>query len=306
MHTLSRLPCWVDRDIAPEFDISRLRPPNLSKGNRFETECDARNIATRNVIPGLRANLPQIAEKIAECVEGGEYCLVPVCPLCARRYRLFFFSEVLQIYKQISGEVQTATIFLKTCKAGTLGEVSLEKVHTKFRKRLQRCDFKGAALIGGTEVSYRHEPHEWLLHLHLLSIGASEEAWGKLENMMAKSGMHDPLRRKPIEDHVEQFSYLQKFHTYHRPGKTLGTKRARAYPLKGDRLRELTLWMNNYDFENSTFCFGVRRRHGKFYIEHGSPHAAERESLGTESLLNPRASKPYAYAPTCLRARKTS
>ncbi|MGC2221597.1 MAG: hypothetical protein WA624_04130, partial [Methylocella sp.] len=198
----------------------------MSKGERFETEGDVYERAITHIGPGLCDRMPATANWIADCAEGEENCLLPICPICARHYRRFFFSEVLRIYTEHPNGAQAATIYLETYGAGMLENASLGKAHARFRKQLQRCGFGGAVIIGGTEVTYRHELNDWLLHLHLLSLGASFN----LEKLMSKKKIHDPLRIEPVKDHIEQLSYLQKFCTYHRPGKHRGKNRARPVP----------------------------------------------------------------------------
>jgi hypothetical protein len=70
-----------------------------------------------------------------------------------------------------------------------------------------------------------------------------------------------------LADPVEQVSYLQKFSTFHRPGKQTSKRRPRAYPLpEGPRL-ELLRWMADYRFDDFRFLFGARRRRGRIVRE---------------------------------------
>lgn len=258
---------WLNYKLPQSLDIALLRPRNLPKGQRFETERDARKTAEKNIIPALRATMPSIAQKITDCVEGDEYCLLPICPACSRHYRRFRTGEFLRIYGLMPDGAQTATIYLETYEAGELRNASIHRAHESFRKKLQRSGFGAAILIGGTEVTYRQEPHDWLLHLHLLALNVPQQAWTNLEGMMRKSKVHDPLRCEPVSEPIDQLSYLQKFHTYHRPGKTRGKSRARPYPLKNNELGELASWACNYEFSDFTFCFGARRHHGRILCD---------------------------------------
>lgn len=260
------LPIWIDCDLPEEYDIALLRPATLPKGERFETEDDVYDGGDCYIVPNLRD--PRIAFKIEKCADPNciMHCLLPICPICARDYRRFFISEVLRIYTENPDGAQTATAYLGSYKAGNLKDASLNKAHERFRKQLQRCGFSGAGVIGGTEVTYRHETNDWLLHIHLLSLGASEQAWENLEKPMSKYGIHDPLRIEPVNDHIKQLSYIQKFHTYHRPGTPRGNNPARAMPLKEDQLCELASWACNHDFPEFTFCFGVQKRNGRLWV----------------------------------------
>lgn len=263
------LPIWINRALSKERDMVYLRPAELPKGEQFETEVDVYERATARIVPDLCNRMPATANKIAACADGKVNCLLPICPICGRRYRRFFISECLRLYKKDPNGAQTATVYLEEYETGTLKGASLKKAHSRFRKQLERCGFGGAIVIGGTEVTYRHVTNDWLLHLHLLSLGAPEQAWDNLEQLMSKYGVHDPLRRKPVQaqDHIEQLSYIQKFHTYYRAGTPNGNNRARPFPLKRDQLCELASWACKHDFPDFTFCFGVKRRHGHFYLE---------------------------------------
>ena len=269
------LPNWIDCELDGRFDIAALRPPKSPKGVRFETEVDVRERADKHIIPGLRINMPATAERIVDCAEGNKKCLLPICPICARHYRRFFISEVLQIYTKSPNGAQTATVYLDTYKAGALSNASLRTAHDRFRKQLERSDFGGAVVIGGTEVTYRPELNDWLLHLHLLFLGASEQAWQNLEKLMANYPVHDPLRPKPINNPVDQLSYLQKFHTYYRAGTPNGKNRAQPYPLKKPHLCELASWACQHNFSDFTFCYGAQKaswpRSGERQIKKGVP-----------------------------------
>jgi hypothetical protein len=255
--------------IPENHDISLLRPASLRRGQRFETKKDVQKTAINYIIPGLKTTMPREAEKITDCVEGDNHCLLPICPACARRYRRFITSELLRIYELKPNEAQTATIYLDTYPAGKLQDASIPTAHGSFQKRLQRCGFNKAVLVGGTEVTYRQETDDWLLHLHLLALNVPEEAQTKLDNVMRKKKKsHDPLRFEPVtEDYIDQLSYLQKFHTYHRPGVTHGKSRAKPYPLGKKQMRELASWTCSYSFSDFTFCFGVRRHHGRIVCD---------------------------------------
>jgi hypothetical protein len=256
-------PYWIDCDIPKERDIALLRPATLSKGKRFETEHDVYETAN-TIVCNLQGRLWSIARKVEECVDGVQNCLLPICPICARHYRRYFFSEVLQIYSEELTGAQSATVYLETYEAGTLSNASIKTAHEKFQKQLRRSGFGGAILIGGTEVTYQPETKDWLLHLHLLSLAASQQAWKTLERPLSKYAVRDPLRVKSINDHIEQLSYLQKFHTYYRAGTPNGNSRTPPYPLKKAQLCELASWACNHEFTDFTFCFGVRRRYGRF------------------------------------------
>jgi hypothetical protein len=262
------MPCgkWRDRNIPEEYDLSLLLPPTLEKGKRFETPADAAEITAKYTMPALRRSAPRIAEAIEDCLNDGAPCGQPVCAVCARAYRRYSGAETLRLYEGHTGSAATCTIFLEKIPAGRLSEVDLVPTHDALRKRFQRAGFLNMPIAGGTEVGYRASADDWILHAHLLVLGASQIEWINLERASAKGDVHDALRIAPVTDPIEQISYLQKFHTYHRPGKTRGKRRARAYPLKKNQLCELACWAARYNFDNFTFCAGVRRRHGRLCL----------------------------------------
>jgi hypothetical protein len=152
-----------------------------------------------------------MASKIERCgtktkPKGIEYCLLPICPLCGRQYRRTLIGDLLQIYNLNPSKAQTATVYLGEYKAGTLENASLRTAHDTFRKQLERCGFGGAIIIGGIEVAYRPQLSDWLLHLHLLCLGAPEKTWDNLEKCLSKHKIRDPLRLKPAEDPINQLS----------------------------------------------------------------------------------------------------
>lgn len=228
------LPKWFDCKLPEEFDIAVLRFPNLSKSERFETEDDVYE-RVDYIVPNLNGRLPRIALRVENCAKGlktngVKNCLLPICPNCGRQYRRTLIGDFFKIYNLNPDGAQTATAYLGEYEAGTLKSASLGTAHDRFRKKLERCDFGGAIVIGGTEATYRNELNDWLLHLHLLSLGASSQAWENLEKCMSKYGIHDPLRIEPVNDPIKQLSYLQKFCTYHRPGKHRETTARRLSP----------------------------------------------------------------------------
>jgi hypothetical protein len=132
---------WIDWYIPKRRDIALRRPAHLPKAKRFETERDAHKRAVDIIIPGLWNSLPSTAQKIEECASDDQRCLLPICPICARDYRRYFFSEALRLYEENPTGARTATVYLRDYKTGNLKGASLTKIQDAFRKRLWRCKF---------------------------------------------------------------------------------------------------------------------------------------------------------------------
>jgi hypothetical protein len=122
--------------------------------------------------------------------------------------------------------------------------------------------------LGGTEVRYDVNTGSWLVHVHLLALGADEKAVHEL-----KRAMHcrptKPVVVQRLADPVLQLSYLQKFATYHRPGEQCSQRRTRAYPLPSAPRLEVLRWMAAYGFDDFRFLFGARRKGGSLVLERG-------------------------------------
>jgi hypothetical protein len=235
---------------------------------RFEIETLAK-ARERNFIrvEKLDAYVPAIAEAICDCDVAGEGCLKLMCAVCARAWRIKLTEQCLNLAKSYKGEHRMLTIFLKEGDRGSLAGMDVKRAHDALRKRLNRAGFQGAILAGGTEVAWKQRDQRWILHVHLLAIGVSDETWARfLENLPAEHATNLG-QSDPFEKTEKQASYLQKFGTYHRPGKQTGPKRPRAYPLPTDRFLELARWWTDYSFEEFLFLYGARRRGGRIVPE---------------------------------------
>jgi hypothetical protein len=233
---------------------------------KIETLAKARErIFTR--VEKLDAHVPAIAEAINDCDGASESCLELTCAVCARARRIKLTEQFLNLAESYKGEHRMLTIFLKESGRGSLAGMDVKRAHDALRKRFNRAGFQGAILAGGTEVAWKQSEERWILHVHLLAIGVSDETWTRfLENLPAKHATNLG-QSDPFEKTEKQASYLQKFGTYHRPGKQTGPRRPRAYPLPTDRFVELARWWTDYSFEECLFLYGARRRGGRIVPE---------------------------------------
>lgn len=251
----SERPYWLTT-IQARFDVARLRPPALPSGQRFETPDDVIRLSERyeNVLSGTSRAVLQ------DCRQGYYTCGRPACPLCARGYRRWFIGETLRLLSSKDlGRGRILTLYLDTVLVGQLDSVHLGRLHARLRKRLFRCGFGGAVVIGGTEIGYRATENVWLVHVHALAIDAHEDAIEALKAMDTDD--HDrAIEVQLLRDPLKQLSYLQKFGTYHRPIPRSGARNTPAFPIPNAALRELLSWWSGTTFDEFRFLLGLRRR----------------------------------------------
>jgi hypothetical protein len=232
---------------------------------QLETLAEAR---ARNLqrVDALTERSPEIAAALEAC-DDNTPCGLVVCAVDARHFRLPLIRGLLKIAKSRPGQHEIATIFLETFPAGKLAEADVKRAHDRFRRRLERNDFAGSKLIGGTEVNWDAATRSWVLHVHLLAIGVPPSAWVRLRRALRDTGTSFPVKVQRLRNPGRQISYLTKFHTYFRPNSRSGGVRSRAVPLPPDRLAELAEWWSAYTFDDFIFLVGAKRRGGRIVIE---------------------------------------
>ena len=244
------------------MDIAKLRPRSLPAGAHFETKSDARKLIGRYAQAlrrrGLKRDLRRAKELSACRRQNDVHCRLPSCPLCARKYRRWLFSQGFPLAQKNVGKGKILTIYLAEFPLGQLHRADVSKLHSMLRARLRRAGFTGAVIVGGTEVQYRARDQSWLVHVHLLAVDASEQAIAKLRKTFETTKY--AFVAQELRDPIEQVSYLQKFSTFHRPGKHVSGSRARAYPLPKKPLLEVLHWLSKRRFDELQFLFGARRR----------------------------------------------
>ncbi len=172
-----------------------------------------------------------------------------------------------QSQRRFRSRSEIATIHLATYPAGSLDAADMKKSQAALRKQLQRAGFKGSILVGGTEAGWSEKQCLWILHVHLLAIGAPDAAWKMLRAALRDSGPAIPLKVQPLRDVEYQLSYLLKFTTCHWPKARGPEGRGQACPLPPDRLAELAAFWSRYRFDDFPFLFGARRRGGLIFPE---------------------------------------
>jgi hypothetical protein len=278
-HTNYTLPFWAKVEVLPDRDISLLRAEPLKGRTAFESHETA--LKYNDLLIERLGNRALAVQAILErCNARADFCGLPNCAKCARFYRRYFVSELLRVGRQCRRRCQTATILLEIIDFGRLSQTNMAAAHDRLRKRLQRCGFSGSIIIGGTELTWIENSLHWILHVHVLAIGASDDSWKRLKKIYrddvtkrrgrtsgrttaSVSGRFRPVVVKSLRHPLTQCSYLLKFQTIHRPGTQHGARRPSAVPMREGPLVELVEWRMNYQLDDFLFLFGARRRGGK-------------------------------------------
>ena len=245
--------------------ITSVRRPITSAGRRPQlqtlAQAQAQNLKR---IDALIDRAPEITAALEACDPDVPCCLV-ICAVCSRHHRFRMIRELLATAKSCPGQHEVATIFLETFPVGTLAAADVKRAHNRLRKRLERSGFGESILIGGTEVEWDSATRTWILHVHLLAIGAPPAAWKRLRRALRGVGPKFPVKVQRLRNPERQISYSVKFVTYFRPQSRGGAARAPAVPLPPDRLAELAAWWSGYTHNDFTFLFGAKRRGGRIF-----------------------------------------
>jgi hypothetical protein len=252
------LPYWRRTIPCAKFDISKLRPPKLPRGDRFETQSDARAESVRSEA-ALACNQPSSnhGTNLRECRVGDYHCEKAYCPICARTFRRYLTAELLRLHSGFDGKVSILVVLLERSPKGEILKLDIDHCCHRFRKRLERAGLTGVPVIGGFEIIYRAREKQWMLHVNLVIFGGSNAAIRKFAGGFPEERA---VRQDDLIDPVEQLSYVLKFTTYHRPYEQRGPKKSRAMPLNPLEHFELVRWMAQYTFTDHLFLFNARRR----------------------------------------------
>lgn len=230
----------------------------------IETRSEAEQYRTRNLRAVKSARgFPRLRGRMLRC-DDGALCEELLCSRCARRYRVWFAGQCLR-FAVDRVEAHIVTIQLVAVRGDLLHTVNVRAEHERLRKRLIRCGVRSA--IGGTEADYDAPNDRWVVHVHLLVFGEIESAIARLKVMARGDGLERPVKCQRVRDRLSQVTYLQKFVTYHRPGKTGAGGKGLPYPLKPRHVAELARWFGHRRFGDFAFLLGFRRRGSRIVAE---------------------------------------
>ncbi len=243
-----------------EFDIARLRPESLPRGDRFETMADARarRDTERDRFERI-GGLSHVADRLLSC--GAESpCAEVYCAICGRLFRRWFIGQALRHHRAL--DLRVLTVALELVPSKRLAVCDLLVVKRRAAQRLRRAAPSAEFVLGGIEAEYRQGDDVFLLHAHLLVSPLPRDELNALRSAFANIDVARPIKVQKLKDAARQISYLIKFTTFHRPGSQKGSRRPRAIPLPDPALKQLTLWRARYVFLDFVFMMHLRRKNG--------------------------------------------
>jgi hypothetical protein len=243
-----------------KFDIARLRPDHLPRGQRFETEPDARarrdaELERFEQIPGLA----HVADRLSLC-SAESPCAEVYCPICGRRFRRWLVGQALG--HQCGLDLEFITVALELVPTQMLTKCDLLVVKPRTAQRFRRLAPSAKFVLGGIEAEYLQDDDAFLVHAHLLVSRLPDDEMEALRSAFADIGVTRAVKVQALRDPAAQISYVLKFTTYHRPGSQNGPRRRTAIPLPEQALKQLTLWRARHGFFDFVFMMGLRRRGG--------------------------------------------
>ena len=148
-------PFWRRNDPAAKFDIAKLRPKPLPRGDRFETLNDVRRESARSeeLLDAYRRN-NGLSVFLKECRGGHYHCEKPFCPQCARTFRRWLIAEFLRLNSSFREPVTIFTVLLESAPPDNLLDLNIENYRHSLRKRLDRTGL--GACPGPRTASARH------------------------------------------------------------------------------------------------------------------------------------------------------
>lgn len=251
---------WRPFEPIADFDITRLRPADLRRGKRFETEKDAaRNRETTiRQLSHQKFGSHLLAETLRDCRDGGDPCERPYCHVCMRQFRIWRCAEFFRICLAAKGPIYFLTL--------TGDRVPFDKIDGKkhrvkrYRQRLYqqiRNEMPRAIALGGWEASRKRGTEKVRIHVHLILLNVTEaqiEAF--CDRYYGGPRDHKLIRARKLPRLV---SYVQKFTTYHRPHKQKGGRKPPAVPLPPRLHTPLVKWMAAHHPWDFLFLFNLRR-----------------------------------------------
>ncbi len=251
-------PNFWDRGNPPaRYDIAVLRPKNLAKGKRFETIKDSNQESLRSEqsLPFAKLNRSTLRDYLQECRDGAYHCYQTFCPRCARTFRRWFISELLRTTED-QKSVHMATVLLEAAPSDKIDALDPNRYKARLRKDLQEAGLGDSPVVGGFEMIYRARDRQWILHINLVIVGATEKALTKFQESYDDSAIDRPVVKVPVKDRAEQLSYVLKFTTYHRPYKQTGSGKSQAMSLNAREHHALVKWMSRFEFQDMMLSYG--------------------------------------------------
>jgi hypothetical protein len=149
-----------------EFDIARLRPDSLPRGDRFETVADARARRDSELDRLKRiAELTRVADRLLFC-SAESPCAQVYCAVCARLFRRWLTGQALRHQRAV--DLRVLTVALELVPSKRLAKCDLLVVKRRAAQRFRRAAPSAEFVLGSIEAEYRQGGDAFLLHAHCL------------------------------------------------------------------------------------------------------------------------------------------
>lgn len=267
---------WKPYDPIPDFDITRLLPADLRRGKRFETEKDAERTreGAIHLLSHKKFGSRRYAEILQDCRDGHYPCERPYCSVCMRQFRRWRCAEFLRLCRAAKKKKRMYFLTI-TVDRVPFADLDGEAHHLKgYRQRVYqqlRKIMPRAIVFGGLEASRRRGTETVRIHLHLILLNVNE---AQIEALCDRY-YGGPRDHKLIRAHKlpRLVSYVQKFTTYHRPGKQKGGRKPPAVPLPPRLHTPLIRWMAAHQPWDFLFLFNLRREGNRLIPNRAVHHA---------------------------------
>ncbi|WP_232302774.1 hypothetical protein, partial [Elstera litoralis] len=189
-----------------------------------------------------------------------EKCNLGCCKPCCHEQGIRRSRALRKLLKRYRKRRRIITILVGLIAHGDLHTIDRKKLFDWFRKRLDKAGFSGFLVAGGLEVAWQPKLNGWVVHFHLLSLGARKKHRDALRASFASSDLKRPFVCQSLRDPRRQISYLLKINTYYRPFAQIGQEKGPAYPLPRPQMEELLSWYANFKPSDFLFLYGLRRQ----------------------------------------------
>jgi hypothetical protein len=131
-----------------QFDIARLRPDSLPRGDRFETVADARATRDAELDRFARiAGLSHVADRLFSC-SAESPCAEVSCAICGRLFRRWFTGQALRYQRAL--DLRVLTVALALVPSNGLTKCDLLGVKRRAAQRLRRTAPSAEFVLGGS------------------------------------------------------------------------------------------------------------------------------------------------------------
>ena len=180
------------------FDIARLRPDSLPRGDRFETVADARARRDTELDHFKRiAGLSHVADRLSSC--SAEYpCAEVSCAICGRLFRRWFTGQALRHQRALA--LRVLTVALELVPSKRLPKCDLLALKRRAAQRLRRAAPSAEFVLGGIEAEYRQGDDAFMVHAHLLVSPLPRDELNALRSPFASIDVARSVKLQKLKD----------------------------------------------------------------------------------------------------------